>query len=219
MTLCIRSTAARTMCASSILSLALLASPAPAQGFGDKPYMGSFFYNTAAPAGYTRDFINAYSWLGFTFEGDRFFSPNVSTGIVLGWQEIYDQTGFQQYDFPQGAATGTSYRHLMIVPILVKGRYWTGETHQGRTLHPFVGAAIGTYYVRQTVDFGIYTAEESNWHFGLAPEGGVVLGRTRGAAWTLLARYNYPFKSGNYINGESRSFPYWSFGVGIGAAP
>ena len=204
---------------SSILSIPLAASTARAQGLGDKPYMGSFFYNTALPAGYTKDFINAYSWMGFTFEGDRFLSPNVSTGIVLGWQEIYDQTGFQQYDFPQGAATGTSYRHLMIIPILVKGRYWTGGSHQGRNLHPFVGASIGTYYVRQTLDFGIYTAEESNWHFGLAPEGGVVLGQTRGAAWTLLARYNYPFKSGNYIDGGSKSWPYWSFGVGIGAAP
>ena len=214
-----RSAIARAFCAAPILSLSLLASPAQGQGLGDKPYMGSFFYNTAQPTGYTRDFIGAFSWMGFTFEGDRFLSPNASTGIVLGWQEIYDQTGFQQYDFPQGAATGTSYRHLMIIPILVKGRYWTGGSHIGRSTHPFVGAAIGTYYVRQTLDFGIYTVEESNWHFGLSPELGVVLGQTRGAAWTVQARYNYPFKSGESIGGGSRAWPYWSFGIGVGAAP
>ena len=214
-----RSTIARAMCVSSILSIPLVASAARAQGLGEKPYMGSFFYNTALPVGDSKNFTDGYSWMGFTFEGDRFLTPNWSTGIVLGWQELYDQTGFEQYDFPQGAATGTTYRHLMVVPILVKGRYWTGETHQGRNLHPFFGAAIGTYYVRQTLDFGIYTAEESNWHFGLAPEAGVVLGQVRGAAWTLLARYNYPVKAGEYLNGAKSVWSYWQFGVGIGAAP
>jgi hypothetical protein len=205
--------------AATLAALALASLPARAQGFGDKPYMGSFFWNTAQPAGYANDFIGAFSWLGFTFEGDRFYSPNFSTGIVLGWQELYDQTGFQQYNFPQGAATGTTYRHLMIVPILVKARYWTGETHQGRTMHPFFGAAIGTYYIRQTLDFGIYTAEESNWHFGLAPEAGIVMGQVRGAAWTLLARYNYAVKAGEYLDGKKPAWAYWQFGIGIGAAP
>jgi hypothetical protein len=209
----------RTRATIAIAALLAITSPARAQGFGEKPFMGSFFYNMAVPAGDTRDFIDAFSWMGFTFEGDRFFSPNVSTGIILGWQEIYDQAGFQQYDFPQGAATGTTYRHLMVVPILVKGRYWTGDTHQGRTLHPFFGAAIGTYYVRQTLDFGIWTAEESNWHFGIAPEAGIVLGQVRGAAWTLGARYNLPVASGKYLFGEKASWAYWSLGIGIGAAP
>jgi hypothetical protein len=202
-----------------LASLSLLSLPARAQGWGEKPYMGSFFWNTAQPVGDTHDFIAAYSWLGFTFEGDRFHSPSFSTGIVLGWQEIYDQSGFGTYNFPQGAATGTTYRHLMVVPILVKARYWTGGTHQGRSMHPFVGGAIGTYYVRQTLDFGIYTAEESNWHFGLAPEAGIVMGQIRGAAWTLLARYNYPVKAGAYLNSNKAAWSYLTFGIGIGAAP
>ena len=206
--------------AALLASISLMPALAGAQGLGDRPYMGTFTWSTAQPANYTKDFINAFSWLGFYFEGDRFFSPSVSAGMVLGWQEIYDQRPFETYNFPQGAATAATYRHLMAWPILLRAKYWTGGSHQGRTVHPFVGGGLGTYYIRQTLDFGIYTAEESNWHFGVAPEAGIAFGRTRGAVWTLATRYNYPFKAGSYLpNGSSASWPFWTFSIGIGVAP
>lgn len=201
-------------------SLMLLSSAAHSQGLGDKPYMGTFTWTVAQPMQYTKDYINAFSWLGFSFEGDRFFSESFSTGLVVGWQEIYDQRPFETYNFPQGAATAATYRHVMAWPILLRAKYWTGGSHQDRSMHPFVGGGLGTYYIRQTLDFGIYTAEESNWHFGVAPEAGVVFGRSRGVAWTLSTRYNYPFKTGSYLpTGGGQSWPYWTFSLGVGVIP
>jgi len=85
----------------------------------------------------------------------------------------------------------------------------------GAAMHPFLGLGIGTYWMKQTLDLGLYTAEETNWHFGLAPEVGVLMATKSGVGISLNARYNYPFAAGDYLGGGSASFAYWGIGIGI----
>ena len=195
--------------------------PAHSSGAQSTPYMGTFTWSTALPSGDTKGFVDQYSWLGFTFEGDHFIRQNLSIGAIIGWQEIYHEDDLTSFDFETGTATGRMYKHLMVLPLLFRARYWSGtDTDMDRMVYPFAGLSVGTYRIRQTVDFGIITVDETHWHFGLAPEAGVLFGRRNGGvAWSLTARYNYPFNAGDYLNGDNAAWSYWSFALGVGFTP
>ena len=181
-----------------------------------KQYVGTISYTMAQPSGDASDFANNFSWLGFTVEGDWFLRPNISAGFISGWQEIYKETTGDSYTFNNGTITGArTYRHIGSLPVLARARYWTGTP--GDRAHAFVGLGAGTYWMKQTVDAGIYTADENHWHFGVAPEVGVLVKTGYDIGWTLNARYNYPFASGGYLgaNNPSKSWSYWGFGIGV----
>jgi hypothetical protein len=203
----------RAAAALALLGAAAIPPSTAGAQVGNSPYLGSFTYTTAMPVGDTKDFANDFSWLGFTLEGDWFTRPNISTGFIAGWQEIYKNVKGDQFTFDNGAVYGSTYRHISSIPILLRARYWRG--HQGEAFHPFAGLGLGTYWMKQTLDLGLYTAEESHWHFGLAPEVGVLMATKGGVGVTLNARYNYPFAAGDYLGGKSASFSYWGFGIGL----
>jgi hypothetical protein len=195
-----------TLSAALVLPIAL----ASAQS---KPYMGTFAYTMAQPSGDTKDFVNQYSWLGFSLEGDWFNRSNLSTGFILGWQEMYQDINGDSFAFANGTATGRTYRHISSLPLLLRGRYWAGES--GQMIRAFGGLGVGTYWMKQLVDVGILTADENHWHFGLAPEVGVLMTTRGGVGWTLNARYNYPFAAGDYLGGSNASWSYWGIGIGV----
>ena len=176
-------------------------------------YVGTLAYTMAQPVGDTKDFANNYSWLGFSIEGDWFLRTNLSAGFILGWQEIYKEQGGDSFEFDNGTATGRTYRHIGALPTLFRARYWTGRP--GEPFHAFAGLGAGAYWMKQTLDYGIYTADEDHWHFGVAPELGVLMVTSGGIGWTLNARYNYPIATGDYLAGSSKSWSYWGIGVGV----
>ena len=199
----------------ALVFLALVAAPV-ARGSAQvatKQYLGTLSYTTASPAGDSKDFASDFSWLGFTVEGDWFVRSKISTGFILGWQELYNEKNGDQFTFTNGTVTGRTYKHLGALPMLARARYWTGNP--GEKFHAFGGLGVGTYWMKQTVDIGIYTADESHWHFGLAPEVGFLMVTGYGVGWTVNARYNYPFATGDYLSGTSKSWSYWGFGIGL----
>ena len=185
-----------------------------ARSNAQRQYVGTLSYTTAQPAGDASDFANNFSWLGFTVEGDWFLRPNISAGFISGWQEIYKEQTGDSYTFASGAVSASrTYRHIGSLPILARARYWTGTP--GDKAHMFAGLGLGTYWMKQTMDLGIYTADESHWHFGVAPEVGVLVKTGYDIGWTLNARYNYPIATGDYLAGKSASWSYWGFGIGF----
>lgn len=179
-------------------------------------YMGTLTYSPAMPTGDTKNFVDDFSWLGFTLEGDWFgWRDDISTGFIIGWQEMYQESNGDSFTFPIGTTTGRTYRHISAIPLLFRGRYWANADKQ---IQPFVGAGIGTYWMKQLLDFGIYTADEDHWHFGVAPEVGVMFTTRGGVGYTLNARYNYPVKAGDYLGGDKKAWAYWGIGMGIGMA-
>src|SRR3982751_576326 len=85
----------RVTCTLALLSLLA----APITGANAQQYVGTLSYTTASPAGDSKDFANNFSWLGFTAEGDWFMRKNISTGFILGWQEIYNEQDGDQFTF------------------------------------------------------------------------------------------------------------------------
>jgi hypothetical protein len=184
-----------------------------ARGNAQRTYVGTLSYTMAQPSGDASDFANNFSWLGFTVEGDWFIRDKISAGFISGWQEIYKEQGGDSFTFANGTVSGRTYRHIGSLPILARARYWTGTP--GDRAHAFAGLGLGTYWMKQTVDLGIYTADEDHWHWGVAPEVGVLVKTGYDIGWTLNARYNYPVATGDYLAGKSASWSYWGFGIGF----
>jgi len=204
--------AARPVMMFALCLLALIAAPG-SRAHAQRQYVGTISYTTAQPSGDASDFANNFSWLGFTVEGDWFLRPNISAGFISGWQEIYKEQSGDSFTFSNGTVSGRTYRHIGSLPILARARYWTGTP--GDRAHAFAGLGLGTYWMKQTVDLGIYTADENHWHFGVAPEVGVLVKTGYDIGWTLNARYNYPIAAGDYLAGKSASWSYWGFGIGF----
>ncbi len=219
-------TATVAACAAAALTLApahaLLGQPDPRADYESTYGLGGYGilgYETALPTGDASNFVSSsMSWLGISFAGHRVVRPNMSVGFEAGWNEFHDRTGGTTV-LQQGAITGEQYRHLMQFPLLVTGRYYfkTNTTNPAAArLRPFGGIGLGTYYTRQLLDVGLneYTADE--WQFGIAPEAGVLFLTSGESIVQLRVRYNYPFKSGDYLGGGGRSFNNFTFGLGVG---
>jgi len=154
-------------------------------------------YNTALPLGETSDFVDAYSWRGFSMEGRWFASPQVSAGLFAGWNVFYEKERGDFFDDTQ-ATSGTQLRTINAFPILLTGHYYLGEPGSRR---PYFGLGIGTYRTRQETQLGIYASELRKWQFGLAPSAGLLLPvGYQGAHLNLEVRYNYALAAGDALN-------------------
>jgi len=180
-------------------------------------YLGIISYNTALPMGKTKDYISDYSWKGFSFEGRTFTNRNWSFGGMFGWN-IFDQMSTDLVvidDETTGTAVkGTQIRYTNSFPMMVNGHFYVGK--RKNTLRPFLGLGLGTYYIVQRFEIGIFQREVSNWHFGLAPEVGVLWALSRSTSLILSAKYNYAFSSGKTVYGDTdNSQSYLGFNIGL----
>ncbi|MEJ2541380.1 MAG: outer membrane beta-barrel protein [Gemmatimonadota bacterium] len=186
----------------ALMASGALARPVTAQQPGD--WMWNLQYSTVLGAGDTKDFADGFSWRGVTVDAQRVLRPGLSVGISTGWHVLNEETsGTLVLD--QGSITGTAFRSVNSFPILATADYSFGGSG---ALQPFVGAGVGTYWIQNRTEAGVFAIDDDNWHFGLMGEAGLALRQGRGSAFTLSARYNYGFEA----NGIER--PYWTFSAG-----
>jgi hypothetical protein len=171
--------------------------------------------------GFTADKLNEYipnnSYKGFGIEGRRFFQKNISGGLSLGWN-IFDQRIAEPITIDEegfgGTVSGTQIRYVNAFPILANAHYYIGKRNDFRV---FLGSGVGVYYILQRLDLGVWMLESNNWHFGLAPEAGILVPLGDGQTHIIVTgRYNYAFSSGKSIGGnEDNSYSYWSINFGF----
>ncbi len=178
-----------------------LASPASAQR-GD--WLWDFQYSTVLGTGDTSDFADGFSWRGATVGVQKVLGPGLSVGLQSGWHVLSEESS-GTLQFPGGAITGTAFRYVNSIPVLLTGDY---RFQTGGEIQPFLGAGIGTYWIENRTEAGVFAIEDSNWHFGLMGEAGLAWIRPNDTAFTLAARYNWGLES----NGIER--PYFTFSVG-----
>jgi hypothetical protein len=173
-------------------------------------------WNVGIPMGNTKDFIDKVSYSGVSFEGRSWLNKDFAVGGMFGWS-IFDLVSREpiQIDQPNygGTISGTQERWINTLPIMVSGFY-----HFGRgDIVPYVGANVGTYYIVETFGIGTVAWESRNWHFGVAPEAGIMIGLSRTTYLMLTARYNYAFDSGeNIAGGEDNAQSWVNLNVGLG---
>jgi outer membrane protein W len=160
------------------------------------------------------NFIEDYSFRGFGIDARYVASRDAkySIGFNVGWNVLNEKNDFgsERNTISLGNAdvTGTQLRYLNSVPLMANASYYFGSRGG---IRPYVGLNAGTYYIERRVDIGVVGIVEDNWHFGWAPEVGLVvpLGRPEVALLTTI-RYNWAFSAGG--TGDQK---YWGFNIGI----
>lgn len=173
-------------------------------------------WNIGIPVSKMNEFTSDVSYRGFTISGRRFLDKENSIGFMGGWN-IFDEKNYNSINISpgngSGTISGTQVRSVNSFPLLVGFHHHFGNK---KDLRVFVGLNAGMYYILQRLDIGVYRFDNDNWHFGLAPETGVILPLDGGTSFHFGGRYNYAFDSGTALGGsENNYYSYWEINLGL----
>lgn len=179
--------------------------------------LGSLTYNVSFPTSKLQDFVNDVSWRGFGLEGRWFSNKNISVGLSFAWT-VFDQRTTELIQVVNegvsGTVSGTQVRVVNSLPILATAHYYVGKRRD--QFRFYFGTGAGMYYIKQRLEIGLVAFESDNWHFGLAPEAGVLISLNRDFTMIFNAKYNYAFSAGEPLGGgDDNSYAYWGINVGF----
>ncbi|MFC2126467.1 hypothetical protein ACFLU5_16885 [Bacteroidota bacterium] len=165
-------------------------------------------YNTGFGVGDQNDYVESPSFRGMTFIDARFYVADyVTVGGAISWNIFYEDE-FGTFNKDNTTINGAQYRYINSFPLLITVyKYW-GDNDE---ITYYAGGGIGAYSIEQKTTMGLWEVVDDNWHFGLAPEVGVIFPLSNHAGFVINAKYNNAFKSGDSIN-----FGY--FGINVGFA-
>jgi hypothetical protein len=193
-----------------LILLALVATVSTARA---QDNLTTVLYNVSFPGGEFRDFIDETSFRGATIEFMKYPTRDAryTTGLSLGWQ-VFDQRGEETTQIENGAVTGTQRKYVNAFPMFLMGNYYLGNERGGRLL---MGFGAGAVYTVQRLEIGVRGIEETNWHFGIAPQLGFQFPVGLEVEFVVSARYNVIFGAGEGIDGEKVDVGYFTAGVGL----
>ena len=179
--------------------------------------LGSITYNMSFPTSKLSDYIDKTSFKGFGMEGRWFSNKNISFGLSFAWT-VYDQRVSDPIQIVQdginGTVSGTQVRVVNSLPILATAHYYVGKRRD--QFRFYFGTGAGMYYIKQRLEIGLVAFESDNWHFGLAPEAGVLISLDRDFTMIFNTKYNYAFSAGEPLGGgDDNSYAYWGINVGF----
>jgi opacity protein-like surface antigen len=170
----------------------------------------SISYDIGVPLGQTTDYIGAPSFRGFGVEGRGFITDNLSYGGSFNWAVFYEEIGPQKWEGAieeTGTVYGTQYRYINSFPLMATMHYYFGDWNTTRL---YLGGGLGAQKIDQRTDFGLYTVDDKNWRFGLAPEVGVLIPVNFNSSINLAARYQYALNAG-----DQDAVSYLTFKIGL----
>lgn len=173
-----------------------------------------FSWSMSFASGKSADFVGAPSFTGFTAEGHRFMSPNATIGLVTGWNVMNEQTR-ESITVNNTTITGEQGRYINVIPLLLSASYYI-KSSKSASFVPFIRANVGTYYILQRFDVGVYSFNNYNWHFGVAPELGFMVRASSKLNILTNAKYNYAFDSGERLGGDDKNdYSFFTVNLGI----
>ncbi len=165
-------------------------------------------YGMTTPVSDTKDFTDDTSWRNWGVDLLAIVNPNTTVGVSFGWN-VFNEITPTVSSISGIEIAGTQFRYINSLPILVSVRRFLGMRGRAR---PFIGVGVGPHLVKQRVDVGLWTVSENTWHFGVAPEVGLVVPVRSGVHGFFNAKYNYAASAGD--PGRKHSY----FGLNIGFA-
>jgi hypothetical protein len=180
------------------LALFLLLAMASGAVAGDLMY--AFTYELSMPAGDTKDFIEKMSPLGGGFEvrgfDNRPFPKGLSFSSSVHFNSFSEDVSYNQPGgFLLAADDYTEKRTMKVIPVLVHSDYHFTLLRDEPPAVPYLGIAVGGYWIKTETEMSGMTEDCSSWHFGIAPEAGVMIPVSPRALLIIGARYNYAFNS------------------------
>jgi len=175
----------------AVLITLLSSTAAFSQGSG----IWNFQWDMGMGVGETADFVSQYSLRGFALEGRGYVTENITIGGRWAWDIFYENYGWttEKYNDGQTSVFGYKRHYMNTMPIMATAHY----TFNSNKFIPYIGFGIGTYYIETRDMLGIYYLQEDAWHFGIAPEVGVIIpfGQTSNWGLNLNFRYNWAAKT------------------------
>ncbi len=161
-----------------------------AQGGG----IWNFDWNMGFSMGETKDFIENPSFRGFSIEGRGFVTDKITVGGIGAWNVFYEDFGNVVLEDGDTKLWGYKRRYLNVMPLMVTAHYYFAQN----SIQPYIGLGLGTYYIESRDFMGIYYLQGKDWHFGVAPEIGLVIPFSNSNTGANIGfKYNYGFKTKN----------------------
>jgi len=172
-----------------------------------KGWMTTLNYNVAIPGQQMKPLVNNPSLLGFSLDARKFVSPQFAIGASLGNQVFYWKSG-EHVSLENGFLGGNQYHILNTLPVMLTSQYYFKMPNGFR---PYVGLHFGGYYAWQRSEMGIVVMEDRKWHWGMAPEAGVLV-PIGGSLINFGTKFSY---IGNTNLGDPQKQLFVSFYVGL----
>ncbi len=163
-------------------------------------------YSMGFATGDLKEFNEAASFRGMSFEYRYMMQPTIGVGFETGYNLFYDRLDYATYTQGTQSLSGIQYRYTHAVPVLAAFDYYLKPDTQ---FNPFVGLGVGTLYTYRDLDMGMFTLESDVWQFALRPQIGVMI-TTPSADLIVAAKYFSGFKS-NDTEGQQ----YFSLNIGL----
>lgn len=182
-------------------------------------YLASFEYSTAFNVGRASDFLSAPGWTGGTLILKSFIKKNTAVGFTVGWNVLAKEEENGSVELQNGTTAGTvsgpMAKYFNYMPLYGNVSYYFNKNRRSSVI-PYVQANIGTMYIWQRAQLGIYQKDNDNWHFALGPEAGVMFKFGDNFGITVDGRYNYAFSSGSTLVGkDGNDFSFFNANIGV----
>ena len=180
----------------------LLSSGAHAQDF-----FWGVSYGMSTPFSDTKEFTEGTSWRNMGIDLLAVVNPNTTVGVSFGWN-VFNDTTSAVSSRDNVDVQGTQFRYINSLPILLNFRRYMGTRGGPR---PYIGVGVGPHLMKERVDVGLWTISDNIWHFGVAPEVGLVVPMGPVVKGFINAKYHYAAAAGD----AGRSHSYLGFNIGF----
>jgi outer membrane protein W len=134
------------------------------------------------------DYIDNFSFLGFTIDGQYFVTDNLSVGGEFQWISYYQYKPRATYSNDRAAITTDLYNYVYQVPIMLTARYhFTGNE---RVL-PYMGLSAGAMASETTTYFSIFEIEDDKWGFASQARLGTYFAISPSFLFDINAHYSF----------------------------
>lgn len=160
------------------------------------------------------DFVKKTSFSGGTFGYRKMLkNGNVSVGADVSWNSHHEYAPKQTYQLKDGAVTTDLYKYLYTLPLTLNTHYYFKA---GKSIHPYVGVALGATYADEQLYYNTFVTEDTQWGFLVRPEVGALIKLGTNSGWAILAGVRYSYSTNKQT--EFKIDNLQSFGYQLGIA-
>ncbi len=170
-------------------------------------YSTSILYNVSVPVSNTADYLSTTSFRGLTISPRIFLNERFSLGVSAGWQVFYEKRAPDAYVDETLTLFGTQFRYINAFPLHLSPQFHLPAI---AGFKPYAGLGVGTTFVNQTTNMGLFAFQSKEWMLGFYPEVGVMFLFRNDWHLTLSGKYNHMFGTG-----ELPTQAYWGINAGF----
>ncbi|WP_369047641.1 outer membrane protein [Tenacibaculum sp. UWU-22] len=156
-----------------------------------------------------KNFVDNSSWRGWQYEYQYRLKPQITLGLLSGYQGFYEKRPRQTYTQNNTSINAVTWRYFTNIPLLVTSKYY----FKAKEIKPYIGVGIGLGFSKQEIQVSDYLVTENNTNFGLLGEGG--LEYNFNSYWGILFNAKYNYSTYNPDDFDANNMGYLTLGLGL----